>query len=97
MVRVRERYKTMEDMLRAFVTDLGVSLRKGMIRFGKQRKLNPRYTGHFKVPSRVGPILYRLELPQELSGTHEVFHVSKFENVLNWRNARRSTGGITDH
>ncbi|GJU20032.1 putative reverse transcriptase domain-containing protein [Tanacetum coccineum] len=36
----------------------------------KARKLNPRYTGHFKVPSRVGPVAYCLELPQELSGSH---------------------------
>ncbi|GJX44417.1 putative reverse transcriptase domain-containing protein [Tanacetum coccineum] len=44
---------------------------KGMIRFGKRGKLNPRYTRTFNVLSKVGHVAYRLELPQELSGIHE--------------------------
>ncbi|GKB46755.1 putative reverse transcriptase domain-containing protein [Tanacetum coccineum] len=40
-----------------------------------KRKLNPRYVGPFKVLKKVGAIAYKLELPQELSRVHNMFHV----------------------
>ncbi|GJT08567.1 putative reverse transcriptase domain-containing protein [Tanacetum coccineum] len=40
---------------------------KGVIRFGKRGKLNPRYIGPFQIIERIGPMDYHLELPQELS------------------------------
>ncbi|GKC33381.1 putative reverse transcriptase domain-containing protein [Tanacetum coccineum] len=45
-------------------------------------KLNPRYVGPFRILKKVGPVAYRLELPKELSGIHEVFHVSSLKKCL---------------
>nr|GEV25537.1 putative reverse transcriptase domain-containing protein [Tanacetum cinerariifolium] len=56
-----------------------VSPWKGVVRFGKRGKLNPRYVEPFKVLAKVGTIAYRLELPQELSRVHYTFHVSNLK------------------
>ncbi|GKF17683.1 putative reverse transcriptase domain-containing protein [Tanacetum coccineum] len=58
-----------------------VSPWKGVVRFGKRGKLNPRYVGPFKVTERVGSVTYKLELPEELSRVHNMFHVS---NLKKW-------------
>ncbi|GJR02957.1 putative reverse transcriptase domain-containing protein [Tanacetum coccineum] len=58
---------------------LKVSPWKGVVRFGKQGKLNPRYVGPFKVLEKVGSVAYKLELPQELSRVHNTFHVSNLK------------------
>ncbi|GJW91838.1 putative reverse transcriptase domain-containing protein [Tanacetum coccineum] len=52
---------------------------KGVVRFDKRGKLNPRYVGPFKVLTKVGKVAYKLELPQELSRVHHTFHVSNLK------------------
>ena len=47
-----------------------------VVRFGKRRKLSPRFIRTFKIIERVGTAAYRLPLPPSMSGVHEVFHVS---------------------
>ncbi|GKF97261.1 hypothetical protein Tco_0293082 [Tanacetum coccineum] len=54
---------------------LKVSPWKGVVRFGMKGKLAPRFVGPFKILERVGPVAYRLRLPQELSCIHDTFHV----------------------
>ncbi|GKB36428.1 putative reverse transcriptase domain-containing protein [Tanacetum coccineum] len=54
----------------------------GVVRFGKKGKLAPRYMGPFEIVEHVGPVAYRLRLPQELSCVHDVFHVSNLKKCL---------------
>nr|GEV79380.1 putative reverse transcriptase domain, ribonuclease H-like domain, aspartic peptidase domain protein [Tanacetum cinerariifolium] len=61
---------------------LKISPRKGIIRFGKKGKLNPRYIGPFKILKRIGPVAYKLELHEELSNVHNTFHVSNLKKCL---------------
>ncbi|GJZ23219.1 hypothetical protein Tco_0560678, partial [Tanacetum coccineum] len=82
----RDRQKSYADLKRKPIefqvedrVMLKVSPWKGVVRFGKRGKLNPRYVGPFKVLEKVGAIAYKLELPQELSRVHNTFHVSNLK------------------
>ncbi|GJT79323.1 putative reverse transcriptase domain-containing protein [Tanacetum coccineum] len=61
---------------------LKVSPWKGVIHFGKRGKLSPRYVGPFKIIDRIGFVAYKLELPDELRGIHNIFHVSNLKKCL---------------
>ncbi|GKF72801.1 hypothetical protein Tco_0208915 [Tanacetum coccineum] len=58
---------------------LKVSPWKGVVRFGKQGKLNPKYVEPFKVLEKVGEVSYKLKLPEELTRVHNTFHVSNLK------------------
>ena len=49
---------------------------RGLHRFKVKGKLSPRFIGPFKISERVGEVAYRLELPNQLSDVHDVFHIS---------------------
>ncbi|KAH0661672.1 hypothetical protein KY284_026603 [Solanum tuberosum] len=61
---------------------LKVSPMKGVMRFGKKGKVSPRYIGPYKIIRRIGQVVYELELPQELSIVHLVFHVSMLRKCV---------------
>nr|GFC92385.1 putative reverse transcriptase domain-containing protein [Tanacetum cinerariifolium] len=86
MQAARDRQKSYADLKRKptefQVGDkamLKVSPWKGVVRFGKRGKLNPRYVGPFKMLEEIGKVAYKLELPEELSRVHNTFHMSNLK------------------
>ncbi|KAH0691243.1 hypothetical protein KY285_018431 [Solanum tuberosum] len=61
---------------------LKVSPMKGVMRFGKKEKLSPRYIGPYRISKRIGNVAYELELPQELTSVHPVFHISMLKKCM---------------
>nr|GEU36490.1 putative reverse transcriptase domain-containing protein [Tanacetum cinerariifolium] len=45
-------------------------------------KLAPRYVGPFEILEKIGPVAYRLRLPEELSRVHDMFHVSNLKKCF---------------
>ncbi|KAI3808491.1 hypothetical protein L1987_24442 [Smallanthus sonchifolius] len=94
--QIRDRLKAARDRQKSFVDRrrkplefnigdnvlLKASPWKGVVRFGKKGKLSPRFVGPFKILKRVGPAAYQFELPEEMNGLHDVFHVSNLRKCL---------------
>ncbi|GJU75282.1 putative reverse transcriptase domain-containing protein [Tanacetum coccineum] len=55
---------------------------KGVVYFGKNGKLAPRYVGPFEILKRIGLVDYKLRLPEELYSVHDTFHVSNLKKCL---------------
>ncbi|KAD3640187.1 hypothetical protein E3N88_29410 [Mikania micrantha] len=96
LAQVRARLKASQDRQKSYADKrrspiefnvgdrvlLKVSPWKFLIRFRKRGKLSPRFIGPFKILARISKVVYRLELPDELSSTHPTFHVSYLRNCL---------------
>nr|GEY44874.1 putative reverse transcriptase domain, ribonuclease H-like domain, aspartic peptidase domain protein [Tanacetum cinerariifolium] len=96
IIHIKERLKTARNCQKSYADKrrkplefkvgdrvlLKVSPWKGVVRFGNKGKLAPWYVGSFEVVECVGPVAYRLKLPQELSCVHGTFHVSNLKKCL---------------
>ncbi|CAA7042500.1 unnamed protein product [Microthlaspi erraticum] len=61
---------------------LKMAMLRGPNRSIAENKLSPRFMGPFPVVERVGPLAYRLELPEIMKAFHKVFHVSMLRKCL---------------
>jgi hypothetical protein len=59
-----------------------VSPLRRMRRFKVKGKLSPRFIGPFRVFRRVGVMAYQLELQDNLTNVHNVFHVYQLKKCL---------------
>ncbi|XP_073036804.1 uncharacterized protein [Primulina eburnea] len=55
---------------------------KGVMRFGTKDKLSPRFIGLFEISERVGALAYKVALPLNLAGVHNVFNISILRNYM---------------
>ncbi|GKE33374.1 putative reverse transcriptase domain-containing protein, partial [Tanacetum coccineum] len=76
-----KRRKPLEFSVGAYVL-LKVSPWKGVVRFRKKGKLAPRFVRPFEIIKKMGPVAYMLDLPEELDGVHDTFHVSNLKKCL---------------
>nr|GEX10655.1 putative reverse transcriptase domain-containing protein [Tanacetum cinerariifolium] len=76
-----KRRKPLEFSVGEYVL-LKMSPWKGVVRFGKKGKLAPRCFGPFEITERIGPVAYRLKLPEELNGVHDTFQVDAKLNFV---------------
>ncbi|WMV50031.1 hypothetical protein MTR67_043416 [Solanum verrucosum] len=61
---------------------LKISPMKDVIRFGKKRKLSPRFVGLYPILRRIGKVAYELDLPNELASMNPVYHVSMLKKCV---------------
>ncbi|KZV21106.1 Retrotransposon protein, Ty3-gypsy subclass [Dorcoceras hygrometricum] len=94
--RIREQMKTAQSRQKSYADShrrdlnfevgdhvfLKISPMKGVLRFGREGKLSPRFIGPFQILERIGTLAYRLALPPEISAVHNVFHISALRNYI---------------
>ncbi|XP_075492532.1 uncharacterized protein LOC142530593 [Primulina tabacum] len=59
-----------------------VSPMRGIVRFSKAGKLNPRYVEPFQILEKVGTLACRLALPPNMPRINNVFHVSQLRRYI---------------
>ncbi|KAI0492545.1 hypothetical protein KFK09_026818 [Dendrobium nobile] len=71
-----------------------VSLMKGVSRFGRVSKLNPRYVGPFEILEMIGKSAYRLLLSDQLSDVHNIFYISSLRKWISDSGKKLSTDEV---
>nr|GEW20408.1 putative reverse transcriptase domain-containing protein [Tanacetum cinerariifolium] len=94
--QVKDRLKTARDLQKSYADKrrkhlefsvgdhvlLKVLPLKSVVRFGKKGKLAPRLLVPFEITKRISQVAYRLRLPQELNGVHDMFYVLNLTKCL---------------
>ncbi|GJS55099.1 reverse transcriptase domain-containing protein [Tanacetum coccineum] len=75
VVLIKERLKPARDRQKSYADN--------------RRKPLEFEVGPFEILERIGPVAYRLRLPQELSSIHDTFHVSNLKKFLADKNLHR--------
>nr|GEU74822.1 putative reverse transcriptase domain-containing protein [Tanacetum cinerariifolium] len=80
--RVRAMNRTLQSSIKDRIlaaqkeaVDEFARLQKGVVCFGKKENLAPRFVRPFEIVEKVVPVAYRLDLPEELNGVHDTFHM----------------------
>ncbi|WVZ84122.1 hypothetical protein U9M48_031183 [Paspalum notatum var. saurae] len=81
---VRENLRIAHTRQKSYADNHGRDLEfiVGLRRFKVKGKLAPWYIGPFKIIDRKGRVAYQPELPDRLSGVHDVFHVFQLKKCL---------------
>jgi hypothetical protein len=61
---------------------LKLNPRRNLGRNKQRRKLQLHFIGPFPIVQRIGNMAYRLALPSEFQGIHNVFHVSQLRQYI---------------
>ncbi|XP_073057203.1 uncharacterized protein [Primulina eburnea] len=93
---IKERLKTAQDGQKSWADQkrrplefevgekayVKVSTMKGVVRFNKYKKLNPRYVGPFEILEKIGTLAYGLALSPDMCRIHNGFHVSQLRRYI---------------
>ncbi|GJT79927.1 putative reverse transcriptase domain-containing protein [Tanacetum coccineum] len=96
ILQIKDRHKAARDRQKSYANKrrkplefsvgdyvlLKVSPWKGVVRFGNKGKLAPKFVRPFEIIKKVGHVAYRLDLPEELNGVYDTFHVSNLKKYL---------------
>ncbi|GJX16617.1 putative reverse transcriptase domain-containing protein [Tanacetum coccineum] len=74
--QIKDRHKAARDRQKSYADK-----RRKPLEFSKG-KLAPRFVEPFEIIEKVGLVAYRLDLPEELHGVHDTFHVSFLKKCL---------------
>nr|GEW93889.1 putative reverse transcriptase domain-containing protein [Tanacetum cinerariifolium] len=71
-----------QTVQKALGTRLDMSTAYHLQTDGQSERTIQTLEGPFEILERIGPVAYRLRLPEELSGVHDTFHVSNLKKCL---------------
>ncbi|XP_050916063.1 uncharacterized protein LOC127131172 [Lathyrus oleraceus] len=58
---------------------LRVNLVTSIVRLVKSKKLTPKFIGSYQISQRIGNMVYKVALPNDILNLHDVFHVSQIQ------------------
>ncbi|GJS97652.1 putative reverse transcriptase domain-containing protein [Tanacetum coccineum] len=77
ILQIKDRLKDVRDRQKSYA-----DRRRKPLEFSVEGKFVPRFVGRFEFIEKVGPVAYKLDLPEELDGVHDTFHVSNLKKCL---------------